>query len=397
MSGRLAAAVALALLICGVVAFVVTPHADVQEPPSPPANLTYDYDVLPGIQPYYETNSSLDHFHNVRLTCGWHTKACLEYNPDIPGLTIDGEGLDISVGVNTLVYAVFRARQADPRFTALVSAAGYPAGYGECMKVVVEVTDENSNVIAEVSYTHTEKLSSAPVSTTLNMPTSDGYYGVTKVAKVTGSDLECPYDPHLHQWLVKRSAASSTTYPGVYLNRTDEQAWWQEIDLRRGTILGDGFPKGWHPDPPGSRRRATHAMSYAHHLSRVQINKITPSHPEYDADFYAKFISPLSAYPVFCSDTRLFSIRTPGFVPPTATNVEPCRPAGLAARGEPGQLTVSWDDPGDSTISGYELRHKTVNENWPAASGWAPVGKVYTHTRSRGCRWTVITTWSCEP
>ena len=45
---------------------------------------------------------------------------------------------------------------------------------------------------------------------------------------------------------------------------------------------------------------------------------------------------------------------------PTPEPAPPARPTGLTATGGDGSVTLSWDDPGDSSITGYEYR---VNHN----------------------------------
>ena len=53
---------------------------------------------------------------------------------------------------------------------------------------------------------------------------------------------------------------------------------------------------------------------------------------------------------------------------PTPEPAPPARPTGLTATGGDGSVTLSWDDPGDPSITGYEYRTRRA----PPAPGWGP-------------------------
>ena len=57
----------------------------------------------------------------------------------------------------------------------------------------------------------------------------------------------------------------------------------------------------------------------------------------------------------------------------------PAAPAGLTAMGGDLSIALSWDDPGDSSISGYEVRSRPARElAWP---NWQPIaGSMHTTT-----------------
>ena len=64
----------------------------------------------------------------------------------------------------------------------------------------------------------------------------------------------------------------------------------------------------------------------------------------------------------------------------------PAAPAGLTAMGGDRSISVDWDDPGDSSISGYEFRVRPAGDpDWP---GWQPIGgsgaMTTSHTLLRG-------------
>ena len=48
----------------------------------------------------------------------------------------------------------------------------------------------------------------------------------------------------------------------------------------------------------------------------------------------------------------------------------PNRPTGLVAQPADGEVTLSWDDPGDTSITGYQLRQKPEGGRWEA---WTPI------------------------
>lgn len=64
----------------------------------------------------------------------------------------------------------------------------------------------------------------------------------------------------------------------------------------------------------------------------------------------------------------------------------PAAPAGLTAMGRDRSISVDWDDPGDSSISGYEFRVRPAGDpDWPS---WQPIGgsgaMTTSHTLVRG-------------
>ncbi len=87
-----------------------------------------------------------------------------------------------------------------------------------------------------------------------------------------------------------------------------------------------------------------------------------------------------SQYPiVICEPTTVnaprFTIGPFGVIPPSV----PGAPTGLG--GTPGdqKVTLSWDNPGNTSITGYELRYSKVGENW---SSWSNIDGATAATTS---------------
>ena len=379
LTARLAAAAALAFLVWGVLAVTVTPPAAVQTPEPP--EVTYDYSVLPGIQPGWVEDDPVT--RNLRLTCGWHTGACYERTPptgDTGRLVTDGAAIDIGAHADETVYAVFRAEHAGEGFTARVARINPGGRYGVCKKVVVEIADASTKAVAEVSYTHTIALTgsfNAPIA----LPAT-GDYAVTEVGDVAAVAEEAQgckiAGTHLHQWLVTENDAG-VDYPGIYRNRSYTPLWWRELDLSTGTLAGNGFSKGYHPDPGLRRDFTEYGDEYRPHFTDAEWAKMQPG-SDRDAAFVARVQGPTYAYPQFCSRTWVFKVQTPGTPAPVGgTNVEPCPPPGLRATPGDGEIALTWDNPGDPTVVRYEIRHRTLAEG-ASFGDWQSIGKVYAHT-----------------
>ena len=60
------------------------------------------------------------------------------------------------------------------------------------------------------------------------------------------------------------------------------------------------------------------------------------------------------------------------YTPPTPTPAPtpPARPTGLAATGGDGSVTLSWDDPADSSITGYEYQANHNDTSTGKFTGW---------------------------
>ena len=58
------------------------------------------------------------------------------------------------------------------------------------------------------------------------------------------------------------------------------------------------------------------------------------------------------------------------YTPPQANPQPPAAPAGLAASAGDGSVTVTWSNPGDSSITGYEYRSRYAGVAW---SAWTAV------------------------
>ncbi len=300
---------------------------------------TYEYEVLPGLQPGFvggmDTSWTL---RNLDESCGWHTnRGCFSGNTD-------GDGIDMVMPYVAgsperatplqPVYVVFRANTRDPGFNAEVTFAGVDV----CKKVKVRVWDGNNDLVAEMHYTH--MLPSVHEQDLLNLPTGTSGLAAlafTRVGRVAYGKNDGRVDaslrdastcgttgPHLHQWGHTPSGTAR-----VFRNRGNAQR-----NPSSGILTGDGFPKGYYPDGV--------------------------------------------EYPMFCSDTVVFTLAssTPAAA---ATPVRPCPPTGLSARQSVQQLTLEWDDPGDFMVTGYEVRHRLETRpetNW---STWAAASGSHTH------------------
>ena len=87
---------------------------------------------------------------------------------------------------------------------------------------------------------------------------------------------------------------------------------------------------------------------------------------------------------VFCRGCALYVQRTPATTTTTTTTTAPpVRPAGsvpgapsgLRAVGGAGGIALSWDDPGDGSITGYQLRERpSFDADWWCWSGFAVSG-----------------------
>ncbi len=373
MRGSLTRARALAVfaIAFGVLgALGIAPgFAGAEEPPVPPPP-DYEYDVLPGIQPGYTVDAMASALadRNLELTCGWHG-ACYDYRPPAHprGLRYtdtDGPGIDIRSTAGTSVYAAFRAVRLDARAGALTATVrevvGRMDGGGGCMKLIVSVYD-GTNEVARLRYTHTD--ASIEEDTPIALPTSVrdlSAYQLTKVGELValGADPHCStIPPHLHFGRGDRFSGATLHHNRTVFTATTANARAVEaagdVDMASGTLTGLGFPKGHHPDAGGRRTDPR--------LTAMQRG------------------TALYAFPKFCSDTWVLKIQPASRSAPPPSDVEPCAPSGLRVTSGAGRLAASWDDPGDSSISGYEIRYKAREANWPADSqggGWAAIGAV---------------------
>lgn len=352
----------LALMLTLVAAGVVVGVSVAEEPSegreastqdeSPPLNFSYAYHVLSGYQPGYDAASSTLAGRNLKLTCGWHGTCYDLESDDIGNVTqwpvTNGTGIDILAEGGQPVYAAFRAVRYDARavLTAeVVDVIDAPPPGGGCTKVVIRIL-QGTDEVARVRYTHT--LGSLHEYDPINLPTSDqglSAYALTKVGRVlnTGEDTNpwcAGLGEHLHLGGTDHAPLSANLHHNrtpftrdatTEAKRANEAA--AEVDLASGSLTGDGFPKGHHPDP-GELRLDTRLTDPAHTSTA------------------------LYAYPQFCSNTWVFKIQSASLVEPSPSDVEPCRPASLSV--EPGnrQVEVSWDDPKDPTLVGYQLRYK---------------------------------------
>ena len=74
---------------------------------------------------------------------------------------------------------------------------------------------------------------------------------------------------------------------------------------------------------------------------------------------------------------------TSGSVVATPAAAKAAKPTGLSAQGGDGQVTLSWNDPNDSSITGYQYRHKEGSGSfgsWTDISGSGPNTVEYTVT-----------------
>ena len=328
----------------------------------------YEYEVLPGLQPGVTLGlASMFRPRDLSLSCGWHT------NDGCYGWQVDGEGIDLVMpaGGTALqpVYAVFRARTRHSGLTARVSDVVLA---NVCKKVKIEVLDASSKRVAYLWYTHI--LPSVDAGNAINLPVGDSGLDALAVSPLGvvawhrgghpggNKSLEdacgASTGPHLHQW------GDYVNVPAMHANRAEFTATTAtgmareaagDVDLATGTLTGNGFPRGFHPNP-----------------GKVRTNPLLTA---------AQRRTPLRAYPVACSDTWVFKFRS-SKATPGAEAVAPCPTiaAPTSLKAVPGErlLALRWTapvlpqtTPPAYTIAGYEIRHKLTSASvWPKT--WTP-------------------------
>ena len=82
---------------------------------------------------------------------------------------------------------------------------------------------------------------------------------------------------------------------------------------------------------------------------------------------------------IFSPNSHLSGIRVRGVI--VDDDTVPAQPTGLAARPGAGEVTLTWNDPGNDSITGYELRQKVNGGSWGEWTGiQGSVATTVSHT-----------------
>ena len=299
---------------------------------------TYEYDVLPGLQPGYEgplaaRNAAQRYFTatNLVMTCGWHG-VCT--TPATAGYAIDSVITSSADTKGKTVWAALRAgsgeNSTDDDFTAEVSFINGGSDLKEparCKRIEVDILNADMKTVATVLYTHTIATLGLGEDN-VELPEEAGEIAMTPVGKVAykpgtngGVDEDNPNcehgDPHLH-------------LEGADLERLATPLWSnRDYSASNPASPATGFPVG----NVGAR--------------------------------------------TYCSDTWVFKIR-PTAPSPRATAIAPCPPTPatpvLSATGRDSRIDLSWTNPNTNradAITGYQIRVRTAGADW---GEWQSVG-----------------------
>ena len=139
------------------------------------------------------------------------------------------------------------------------------------------------------------------------------------------------------------------------------------IDSVQGRVWYDGYLGGSHDEPYS----ATLARD-----AQVSVQIRVQGRAEGGAWLFSPWTNPITI-----PATTTTTTTAPPATTTTTTTAAPARPSvpaapsGLRAAGAAGRVTLSWDDPGDGSITGYQLRERpSFDGNWWCWSGFSASG-----------------------
>ena len=314
----------IAPLIAAVVAAFVLPWGDAQLPFDAQAETAtsslaaYDIDILPGV-----TGG------NLRMTSGWHSDR------------YGGAAIDIAATRGNAVHARFSINKTYDEIFAVVDEVHDTST--DCRRIVILLKErrpgsDQATTIGQFHYYHVKPLIGIDPETqeklylrvgdriTLNAGDPS-----MKLGEIIASNLEpakCTTGDHLHM-----SALVSGT-----------ENMWRNAD-RTYLMLDDGM--GFDPASAAfSSTKEGYGVPYTLFCDDIWMFKLFPdSHPKKTREEWAP----------------------PGTVVGKCT--APDAPDNLRVTSGAESITLRWDDPGDSSITGYLYRIRKVGEGFPDGEG----------------------------
>ena len=361
------------------------PFVSAQDPP------LYTYDVLSGIQPGEDGTTGTYEAADATLTQGWH------YWQE--------NAIDVgSSPAGTSVYAAIRAIELGEEITAWVSWDVNANGCEYVSVKLIQVTANSREDLGEIHYLHTRRSSDLQAGQTDLLPTTADAVAVTEI----GTILNAPWiRVHVRNddWSSKiiaeidRRLADGVDDP---LEKSDGLGDIQEVEVDEKTfkvrqMFGAWYERSWREALGESKPASTdgeRCASTGPHLHQVapsvdnsKLWRNKDSADNLDDDGFGFPVGQIDGLPYrvlsFCSDTWVFRLQS-SQTAPLASPVQPCgapaaAPANLTAAAGDGRIALSWGDPNDATITGYELRKrlssppqgtkKPWGEGWERISG----------------------------
>ena len=337
-----------------------------QSTPIPTPTLSFEYEVLPGLHP---SGAAIA----LEMTQGWHSGS-IDMVPD--------EG----AAVGATVRAAFETITFQSGITAIAGSV-IRTGNG-CRQVEIRFFRRGRTTpIGSVLYTHVipnddvipnktpVDLSSGKVLGTLALGS------LVRVPEFRNDAVARSIDAEIDRRVAAGTLVESPsdTYGDV------QYVWVGGTRYLVRHMFGSWYEQRWRPnDPRPSNGDGEECATTAAHLHQQGDLRDTTSLWR-NADRTDRVDDDGLGFDdasIFCSDTWIFKLYpaapagvTLGDWAPPATPVEPCgapdvSPANLAATGGNGRITLSWDNPNDVTITGYQVRSRLTSATAPAASPW---------------------------